>query len=202
MTIDDMPVEDIELVHRHVVQPLENVFLGLKVTAGIKHKATPRETWAICDRHPLQNTAALKRCFARAGFREQLHQCLRCVEGASLRGCAERDSVCVDIDAIRIRSKPRRTLVANTQRGYISNHLCRGNHVQLFCKMCRRRRERTSSNIQLAADIDFLRCHRNALRSRNQTKSLDTRLCACGGYGHGKGDDSKEEPVGHGVINA
>ena len=202
MAIDNMPVKDIKLVHRHIVQPLKNVFLGLKVTAGIKHKATPRETWAIGDRHPLQNTAALKRCFSHPGFREQLQQCLRCVECASLRGCAERDSICVDIDAIRIRSKPGCHFIANTQQGYISNHLRPNDPVQLLRKVRRRRRERTSRNVWLAADIDFLRCCRNALWSRNQTKSLDIRLCACGSYGHGKGDDSEEEPVGHGDINA
>ena len=196
MAIDDMPVKDIELVHRHVIQPLEDVFFGLKVTAGIKHKATPRETWAIGDRHPLQNTAALKRCFSHPGFRKQLQQCLRSVEGARLRGCAERDSIYVDIDAIRIRSKPAGTLVANTQRGYISNVLRRRNPVQLLRKVPRRRREWTSSNVWLAVNIDFLRCQRNALRSRNQTKSLDIRLCACGSYSRGKGDDSEAAKVG------
>ena len=180
MTINNMPVEDVELVHRHVVQPLKNVFLGLKMPAGIKHKAAPRKAGAIGYRHPLQNTAALKRCFSHPGFREQLQQCLRCVEGASLRGCAELDSICVDIDAICIRSKPGCHFIANTQRGYASTTLRGSNPVQLFRKVCRRRREWTSSNVRLAADIDFLRCRRNALRSWNQAESLDICLCTCG----------------------
>ena len=74
--------------------------------------------------------------------------------------------------------------------------------MQLSREVRRRRREWTSRNVWLTADIDFLGCCRNALRSRNQAKSLDIHLCACGSYGHGKGDDSEEEPVGHGDINA
>ena len=81
MAIDQMPVKDIELVHRHPVEPAPDLVGGLEMAGGIEHESAPAKARLVVDGEAGQGGLALK----------QLPQGLDAVEGPRRFACRDLD---------------------------------------------------------------------------------------------------------------
>ena len=106
VVVHEMPVERVELVHRHHLKQLFHLGLRKKMTADVQHQPAPAEARRVGDLHAGNLPVEILHDAGRKDFRRQeLQQCLRAVKQAGGRRGADHGQIFFHNQFIPFRAK-------------------------------------------------------------------------------------------------